>query len=58
MNRFHDTASPIETIFQTVGAASRCWAEESGKGVFDEQKAIGVANDCIDRLKEQGVTFP
>lgn len=57
-NMFSETADPIQTIFQGVGAASRCWENLSGAGVFDDKQAVKVSEDMIDRLREQGVVFP
>jgi len=45
-------ASPVSAVFQAVGSASTCWSDMSGTGVFDEQRAIDVANGLIEYLRE------
>lgn len=40
-----DSDNIVENMFLAVGAASRCWKEKNGKGTFDEQEAIRIANE-------------
>lgn len=45
--------SYVEEIFGLVGEASRCWEEDGGKGVFDEEHAIEIANRLCEIVREQ-----
>ena len=42
----------IQEVYELVGEASRCWAEEGGKGVFDEQRALKIADRFCDMFAE------
>lgn len=55
-NRFKDADNVESLIYQTVGAGSVCWENPGGAGVFDDEKARGVAEDAVQRLRELGVT--
>lgn len=46
-----DSDNPVENMFQAVGAASRCWKDKNGEGVFDEQEAIRVANELCAYIR-------
>lgn len=35
----------VENMFLAVGFASRCWTEKEGKGVFDTDQALRLANE-------------
>jgi hypothetical protein len=50
MNRFHDATSVESLIYQTVGAASVCWENPGGAGIFDDRKAAETARDALERL--------
>jgi len=41
-----------ETVFEAVGAASACWENLSGAGVFQSEKAIEVANGLLAAIRE------
>lgn len=51
-NRFDDALTVEQLIYQAVGAASVCWENPGGAGIFDDGKARGVADDALARLKE------
>jgi hypothetical protein len=39
-----------EAVFQAIGTASVCWEDMSGTGVFQDQKASGVARELLEKL--------
>ena len=45
--------SPQAAIYQAVGAASMCWEDLSGAGVFDDAQARAIADALIDVLGVQ-----
>jgi uncharacterized protein YegP (UPF0339 family) len=42
-------------IFQALGAASACWENLAGAGVFESDRAKAIGDDLLDFLREQGV---
>jgi hypothetical protein len=51
-NYFADVEDVSALIYQTVGAGSVCWENPGGAGIFDDQQARQVAQDCLVRLSE------
>ena len=46
----------VENVSLAIGFASRCWSENDGKGVFDSEAAVRLANELcayIRILKEK-----
>lgn len=50
-----DTPDIISLVYQLVGAGSVCWEHMEFTGIFDDRKAVMVAEAGIKRLKELGV---
>ena len=46
-----DATNYVENAHLAVGFASRCWTEENGKGVFDTQAAMRVANELCAYMR-------
>jgi len=51
-NRFADCTSVTELIYQLVGAASVCWENPGGAGIFDNAEASVTAREALYRLQE------
>jgi hypothetical protein len=51
-NRFDEAENLDQLVHMVVGAASVCWENPGGAGVFDDSLAIKVANDGIERIKQ------
>jgi hypothetical protein len=49
-NPFESAENITELIYQLVGAGSTCWHGGTGSAVFDDVRAVQVAEDGIDRL--------
>lgn len=54
-NMFSDCAGPVEAIFQALGAASVCWENPGGAGIFESDRAKQVGDDLVERLREFGL---
>lgn len=45
----HDgTLSMSAAVYQAIGAASVCWSDMKGTGVFEDRKARDIANALLD----------
>lgn len=42
--------SLVSVVYQAVGAASVCWENMSGTGVFDDVRAREVAEDLLEKI--------
>ena len=51
---FRDAETPIELLGQLAGAASVCWSNPSGAGVFDSEQATRFVDAALSRLVELG----
>lgn len=49
-----DSVSLAEAVYQAVGAASVCWSDGTN-GVFEDGKARRVAEQLLDRIKQEYV---
>jgi hypothetical protein len=52
MNRFDDVESVDELLGQMVGAASVCWENPGGAGIFDSTEAKKVVDEGLARLEQ------
>ena len=41
----------VQNVFMAIGFASRCWAEENGKGIFDTEESIRIANELCAYIR-------
>lgn len=49
----HDGTVPLETaVFQALGAASACWTNLAGAGVFESERAEAIGQALIARINE------
>lgn len=39
-------------VFQALGAASVCWDDVSGAGVFDSERAVAIGQALLIKIKE------
>lgn len=39
-----------EAVFEALGAASACWSNLEGAGVFDAERAGRIGDDLLERL--------
>lgn len=46
-----DANSYVENVHLAIGFASRCWKDESGKGTFDTESAIRIANELCAYIR-------
>jgi len=46
-----DSDNHVENAFLAVGFASRCWTEKDGKGTFDTQNAVRIANELCAYMR-------
>lgn len=53
-NLFADADNPTELLAQLAGAASVCWTNLSGAGVFDSEGASALVDAAVARLVELG----
>jgi len=44
-------SSNVENVFLAIGYASSCWKEEGGKGVFDKEQAVRLANELCAYIR-------
>lgn len=51
-NRFEDTTTIQELVYQMVGAGSTCWENLKGAGIFDDAEANAVASEGLQRMLE------
>ncbi len=52
-------ANIVDAVFQAVGAASMCWIGGTGAAVFDETRAIKVAEGLLAFIREHdGALWP
>lgn len=51
-NRFHKAESVDQLLRQLVGAASMCWENPGGAGIFDTALALKVSEEAYERLGE------
>lgn len=52
--KFLDDANTLEeAIGMSIGAASTCWADLSGAGVFNDAMACEIVNDLIAWIKDR-----
>jgi hypothetical protein len=50
----HDGSLPLATaVFQALGAASACWDNLEGAGVFESERARAVGDALLAFLREQ-----
>lgn len=40
-----------EAVMQAIGAASVCWENPGGAGVFDSGRAVDLSNELLDFLR-------
>jgi hypothetical protein len=52
MGRFDSCTTLEEAVYQAIGAASVCWDNVQGAGVFDEQQASSVAKDLLSVIRK------
>lgn len=46
-----DANSHVENAFLVIGFASRCWKEKEGKGTFDTDAALRIANELCAYMR-------
>jgi hypothetical protein len=49
---FDDAENLTEAVYMAVGAASVCWEDMSGTGVFRDDRASQVAEDLLKYIRE------
>jgi len=50
--RYLDKADTLEDlVFQALGAASACWANLEGAGVFESDRAKAIGDELLERLR-------
>jgi hypothetical protein len=42
-----------EAVMQALGAASVCWSNPGGAGVFDPERAEAIGNELLDLLRRK-----
>jgi len=53
--RYLDEAESFEElIFQALGAASACWNNLEGAGVFESDRCKAIGDELIERLQAMG----
>jgi hypothetical protein len=51
--RHPDEPFTLETaVYQAIGAATTCWENLSGTGVFDSQRADAIGQALLDAIRE------
>lgn len=52
--RYLDQARTLEElVFQALGAASMCWENPAGAGVFESDRAKEIGDELLARLRER-----
>lgn len=41
------------SVFVAIGAASTCWENLRGAGVFDSEQAKNIADQLLDRINQE-----
>ncbi len=52
MGLFDECTTLEEAVYQAVGAASVCWDNIQGAGVFDDRQATQVAEDLLAAIRQ------
>lgn len=51
MKYLEDATTLEECVFQALGAASVCWENPRGAGVFDSSRAHEVGDELVERIR-------
>lgn len=54
MSKFLEDAETLEElVFQAIGAASTCWENLEGAGIFRATRAKALGDELLERLRER-----
>lgn len=50
-HREEDGSLPLESaVFQALGAASTCWENLSGTGIFNDRRAVAIGRALLEEI--------